>query len=227
MVLGHFAVGLASKRAAPKASLGALMAAPLLADLLWPIFLLLGWEQVQPVPGGKTFQVLSFTSYPWSHSLEMDLVWGVVFAGLYWAFTRYRAGAVVIGLGVVSHWVLDVIVHVPDMPLTTTGSARFGLSVWNSVPATLVIEYLLLAIGVWLYMKTTSPRDRVGRWSFGIFVGFIALFYAFSLTAAAPPSVRVLALMTLTLWLFPLWAWWFDRHRLSQAGSLGSALERG
>ena len=213
MILGHFAVGFASKRAAPKASLGALMTAPLLADLLWPIFLLLGWERVTLVPGGKTFQELAFTSYPWSHSLEMGVVWGLAFGGLYWAVTRYRAGAVVIALGVVSHWALDVIVHVPDMPLTTTGSARLGLSVWNSVPATLVIEYVLVAVGVWLYMKATRARDGVGRWGFGVFVGFIAVFYAFSLTAGAPPSVRALGLMTLTMWLFPLWAWWFDRHR--------------
>jgi len=213
LVLGHFAIGFASKRAAPNASLGALMAAPLLADLLWPIFLLLGWEHVQIVPQGKTFQVLAFTSYPWSHSLEMGIVWGFLFGGLYWVLTRYRAGAIVIGLGVVSHWVLDVIVHVPDLPLTTTGSTRLGLGLWNSVPVTLAIEYLLLAAGVWIYVRTTRPRDGVGRWSFRVFVGFIAAFYALTLNSGAPPSVTALAIMTLALWLFPLWAWWFDRHR--------------
>lgn len=213
MFLGHFAVGLASKRAAPKASLGPLLAAPLLADLLWPLFLLLGWEQVRIVPGGKPFQVLEFTSYPFSHSLEMDVLWGLLFAGLYWAFTRYRAGAIVIFLGVVSHWLMDVIVHVPDMPLTITGATKIGLGVWNSVPATIAIEFLLLAIGVWIYTRTTRPGDGVGRWSFGVFVALLAVFYGISIAGAAPPSVPALATMTLSMWLFPLWAWWFDRHR--------------
>ncbi|HEX4633161.1 MAG TPA: hypothetical protein VH163_04975 [Gemmatimonadales bacterium] len=213
MVLGHFAVGFASKRAAPNASLGALMAAPLLADLLWPIFLLTGWEQVRIVPSGGPFGQLDFTSYPWSHSLEMGVVWGAVFGGLYWALTRYRAGAIVVFFGVVSHWVLDLVVHVPDLPLTVSGHARVGFGLWSSVPLTVTIEYVLLALGVWLYAKGTRARDGVGRWSFWVFVGLIAVFYAATLTSPPPASVTSLALMTLSLWLFPLWAWWFDRHR--------------
>ncbi|HTY05305.1 MAG TPA: hypothetical protein VMC86_02210 [Gemmatimonadales bacterium] len=213
MFIGHFAVGLASKRVAPKASLGPLMAAPLLADLLWPVFLLLGWEQVRIVPGGKTFQVLEFTSYPYSHSLEMDVVWGLLFAGAYWAFTRYRAGAVVIFCGVLSHWVMDVIVHVPDMPITVHGSTHIGLGLWNSAAVTVVVEYFLLIAGVWIYGRTTRSRDGVGRWGFRAFALLLALLYASSIFAGAPPTVPALAGGTLALWLFPLWAWWFDRHR--------------
>ena len=213
MFIGHFAVGLASKRAAPKASLGPLLAAPLLADLLWPIFLLLGWEKVRILPVGKPLQVLEFSSYPYSHSLEMDLVWALVFATGYWALTRYRAGAIVIFFGVLSHWVMDVIVHVPDLPLTVTGTTKVGLGLWNSVPATVAIEYLLLTLGVWLYVRTTRATDGAGRWSFRVFVAFLAVFYGMSIFAAAPPSVTALAGGTLVLWLFPLWAWWFDRHR--------------
>jgi hypothetical protein len=213
MFIGHFAVGLASKRAAPKASLGPLLAAPLLADLLWPIFLLLGWEQVRLVPGGKTFQELVFTSYPWSHSLEMDVVWGVLFGGVYWAITRYRTGAIVIFLGVLSHWAMDVLVHVPDMPLTVNGAARLGLSVWGSVPLTIALEYVSLALGVWVYTRTTRPRDGAGRWNLVAFVALIALFYAMSIIGGAPPSVPVLAGSALIMWLFPFWAGWLDRHR--------------
>ncbi len=113
MFIGHFAVGLASKRAAPRASLGVLMAAPNLLDLLWPIFLLLGWEQVRIEPGNTAFTPLDFVSYPISHSLVTACGWGALFALLYWARTRYTRGAVVIGLSVVSHWVLDFITHRP------------------------------------------------------------------------------------------------------------------
>jgi hypothetical protein len=69
MFVGHFAVGFASKRLAPRASLGVLMAAPTLADLLWPIFLALGWEKVRIDPGNTAVTPLDFVSYPISHSL--------------------------------------------------------------------------------------------------------------------------------------------------------------
>ena len=102
MFIGHFAVGLASTRIAPRASLAPLLAAPLLADLLWPMFLVLGVEQVSVnPPEGNPFLALSFTSYPWSHSLLMSVVWGVLFGGAYYAVTRYGRGAWVVALAVV------------------------------------------------------------------------------------------------------------------------------
>jgi hypothetical protein len=106
MFIGHFAVGLASKRVAPKASLGVLIAAPLLLDLLWPFFLLAGWEKVRIDAGNTAFTPLDFISYPYSHSLAMAIVWAALFGLCYWTVTRYPAGAITIGLGVVSHWVL-------------------------------------------------------------------------------------------------------------------------
>ena len=79
MFIGHFAVGLALKRAAPRTSLGILVAAPQLLDLLWPWFLLLGWEHVRIEPGNTAFTPLAFDSYPISHSLLMAVVWAGVF----------------------------------------------------------------------------------------------------------------------------------------------------
>src|SRR5689334_17061714 len=79
MFIGHIAVGFASKRVAPRASLGWLMAAPMALDLLWPFFLLAGWEQVRIDPGNTKFTPLDFVSYPFSHSLAMSAVWSVLF----------------------------------------------------------------------------------------------------------------------------------------------------
>src|SRR5690349_9013743 len=151
MFIGHIAVGFASKRVAPRASLGVLMAAPMALDLLWPFFLLAGWEQVRIDPGNTKFTPLDFVSYPFSHSLAMSAVWGAMFGLIYWIATRYAAGAVVIGFGVVSHWVLDLITHRPDLPLYPGGAARLGLGLWNSVPATLAVESVMFAAGVWTY----------------------------------------------------------------------------
>ena len=140
MFIGHVAVGLASKRLAPGTSLGLLVAAPLAVDLLWPVFVLAGWEQVRVAPGDTAVTPLEFISYPWSHSLLMAVVWSVLAASAYWLWRRYRAGALVLGAGVLSHWVLDAISHRPDLPLYPGSSIKIGLGLWNSVPATIAVE---------------------------------------------------------------------------------------
>src|SRR5437763_10930689 len=117
MFIGHNAVGFASKRLAPRTSMLWLMAAPMLLDLLWPLFLVLGIEHVRIAPGNTKFTPLDFYDYPWSHSLLMSIVWGVLFALVYFATSRYAAGAVTLAFGVVSHWIFDFITHRPDLPL--------------------------------------------------------------------------------------------------------------
>jgi membrane-bound metal-dependent hydrolase YbcI (DUF457 family) len=145
MFIGHFAVGFAAKRFAPRSSEAVLLAAPLLADILWPVFLLLGWEQVRIDPGNTRYTPLDFVSYPWSHSLLMLCVWASVFSGIYYEITRYRAGAIAIWIGVVSHWVLDWVTHRPDMPLYP-GGARYGLGLWNSIAGTMLVEFLMFGV---------------------------------------------------------------------------------
>jgi hypothetical protein len=115
MFIGHYALAFAAKRTAPRASLGILIGAAQFLDLLWPIFLILGVEQV--APGDRDFTALRFTHYPWSHSLAMAIVWSLVAGCLYAVATHDRWTATVVGLLVGSHWVLDLIVHLPDLPL--------------------------------------------------------------------------------------------------------------
>jgi membrane-bound metal-dependent hydrolase YbcI (DUF457 family) len=126
MFIGHFAVGFASKRFAPRSNMAVLLAAPLFLDILWPFFLLFGWEQVRIDPGNTRFTPLDLYDYPWSHSLLMSVVWATAFALLYQLIARYWPGTVVIWVGVLSHWFLDWIVHRPDLPLYP-GSRKYGL----------------------------------------------------------------------------------------------------
>jgi membrane-bound metal-dependent hydrolase YbcI (DUF457 family) len=213
MFIGHFAVGFASKRVAPAASLGVLMAAPMALDLLWPGFLLAGWEQVRIDPGNTALTPLDFVSYPYSHSLAMALLWGVLFGVVYWAITRYMTGAITVMVGVISHWFLDAVTHRPDLPLYPGGTARVGLGLWNSVPAAVAVESLMFVAGVWLYASITRPKDRVGRYSFWGFVVFAVVSYISNVLGPPPPSAEFLAWFSLGVWMFPLWAWWFDAHR--------------
>jgi len=212
MFIGHNALAFAAKRVAPKTSLGILTAAVMLVDLIWPIFLLLGIEHMRIEPGATKFTPLDLYDYPWTHSLLMGMVWGIAFGLLYWAITRYGRGAIIVALCVVSHWILDLIVHRPDLPLWPNGP-KFGFGLWNSPAATLIIESSMYIAGVWIYLAGTKSRDRIG--SIG-FWSFVVLLYAIYLSTAfgpPPPNVRVVAFMGLSGWLLPFWAAWFDRHR--------------
>src|SRR5215475_13542266 len=117
MFIGHFAVGFASKKFAPRTQLLLLLAAPVLSDILWPLFLYLGWEHVRIVPGFTRYNAYDLYDMPWSHSLLMCLGWGAAFGAIYYAFAKYWAGAIAICFGVISHWILDWITHTRDMQL--------------------------------------------------------------------------------------------------------------
>lgn len=214
MFLGHYAVGFALKKAAPRTSLGPLMTAPLLLDLIWPVFVLLGWETVRIVPGDTAYTPLSFVAYPWSHSLLMTAAWAAAFAGVYCAVARRAAPAAWIAAGVLSHWVLDAVSHRPDLPLTPHGSARVGLGLWNFVTATVLVELALFAAGVWLYLSATKTRDGRGRWGLWSLVAVLLLIDVANVQGNAPPSVTAIAATSLLAVIFPLWAWRIDRHRV-------------
>ena len=212
MFIGHYAVGLAAKEFAPRTSMCALIAAPILLDLLWPIFLLLGWEHVSIAPNSNPFLRLQFDSYPISHGLVAVLAWSTLYASVYFGFTRYIAGSIVIWIGVVSHWVLDFIVHRSDLPLDAR-SRLVGLGLWNHRWLTIAIEVTLFAIGIWTYQKRTRAKDKIGLYAFLGFVLFLLLAYAGAAFGPAPPSVKKLAIVTLLTWLAIPWAWWLDNHR--------------
>lgn len=216
MFIGHYAIAFASKRVAPRTSLGTLVAAAQLPDLIWPIFLLIGIEHVRIQPGATKLSPIDFNDYPWTHSLALSAAWGAAFALVYWAFSRYGRGALIVFIGVISHWVLDFFVHRPDLPLWPHG-ARVGLGLWNSPVGTLGLESALFAIGILIYRDFTKPRDRIGSISFWFYVIFLAAVFIASAAGQAPPNTRVLAYSALALWVLPFWAAWFDRHRTTAA----------
>lgn len=212
MFLGHYGVALAAKRLAPDASLGTSVLAAQWADLLWPLLLVVGLEHVRIVPGLMAASPMDFVDYPISHSLLTVLAWGALVGGVYWAFKRRSRGAVVIAGLVVSHWVLDAVVHRPDLPLWPGSDVLVGGSLWQSVPVTVVLELAILGAGLAVYTRSTRPRDAVGRWGLRVMMLVLVAFFLSSF-AAPPPSVDALAYGGLTLWLFVPWAAWVDRHR--------------
>ncbi len=214
MFIGHFALGFGAKRAAPAVSLGTLFLACQFADLLWPTLVLLGIEVVKVQPGDTAVTPLTFVSYPYSHSLVALLVWGAVFGAAYVLIRKSPVAAgVVIGALVLSHWVLDVLTHRPDMPVTIGGPARLGLDLWDSLPATVAVELLLFAVGVGLYARVTAARDRRGTFGFWGLVAFLLIVYFVNLFGPPPPGVKAVAWGAQALWLLVIWGYWVDRHR--------------
>ena len=213
MFIGHYAVALAAKRAAPQTSLGTLFAAASLADLLWPVFVLMGWERVRITGGFNPFLNLTFDSYPISHSLLALLAWAALFALLYRARTGSARAALIVAALVVSHWVLDFVTHVPDMPLYP-GGPRVGLGLWTSVAGTVLVEVAMFGAGLWIYLRATRARDAVGRYGLGALMAFLILSYGASLFSPPPPTPTALGIGGLLFgWLFVWWAGWGDRHR--------------
>jgi membrane-bound metal-dependent hydrolase YbcI (DUF457 family) len=211
--IGHFAVAYASKRVAPRTSLGWTFAACQFADLLWPILVLAGVEHFRVVRGDTAFTPLSFDYYPWSHSLLMNAVWGVALGALYLALHRDRRGAVVIAGLVVSHWVLDWITHRPDMPLAPGNATKLGLGLWNSIAATIVVEVAMYVAGFWIYMRSTRPIDKLGLIGPWPLAGFLFASYLGNVVTPPPEDPRTIAWGALAMWVLVPVAAWLDRHR--------------
>ena len=213
MFIGHFAVAFAAKPVAPGASLGTLFLAAQFLDGLWPVFLLIGIEQVEIHPGDTAFTPLSFVHYPFSHSLAMTLLWAALFALGYAWLSKDRRAALVAAALVASHWLLDWLTHRPDLPLYPGGSARLGLGLWNSVAGTLMIESLMFAAGIAAYLRATRARDRTGTVSFWVLIAFLIVAYLGAAFGPPPPDLRALEWTALSGWLLVAWGFWIDRHR--------------
>lgn len=213
MFIGHVALGFAGKKFAPAVSLGSLFLAAQFVDLLWPVLLLIGLEHVSIVPGITAFTPLDFEHYPISHSLLATTLWAIGFGIIYLVVRRYPRGAIVVGILVLSHWILDLVVHRPDLPIVPGYELKVGLGLWHSIAATLAVELALFAVGLMLYLRTTRARDRVGQWALWGLVGFLLLIYAANVLGEPPPSAEAIAWVGHAQWLLIAWGYWIDRHR--------------
>ncbi len=216
MFLGHIAVGLAAKRAAPRVSLAILVGSAQFLDLLWPIFVLVGLEHVRIDPGNTPVTPLDFYDYPISHSALTAAGWALLVAALV-GMRRYGSrAALVAGLLVLSHWVLDVISHRPDMPLLPWGGPDVGLGLWYSRAATMLVEIAMYGGGIALYLRSVpGARSRPAFW---IYVAVLAALYAANLFGPPPPGVRALAWGSLGTWVLVAWTYWVDRRVAAPRG---------
>jgi len=213
MFIGHFAVGMAAKQIKPTLSLGTLFLAAQFLDLLWPTLLLLGIEHVTISPGISKMTPLDFVDYPISHSLLVVIFWSLLFGVGFFLFTKNRTGALILASLVLSHWLLDLVVHIPDLPLYPGASPKVGLGMWNSPFLTLLIEGAIFIAGLVAYLHIKKKQEQPVTWKFWSLVAFLIIVYLMNFIGPPPPNVYMIALAGQLQWLFVIWGWWADKQK--------------
>ena len=175
MFVGHYGPAFAGKAVARSVPLWTLFLAVQLVDVAWGIFIANGIENMRIVPGFTDANALDLYDMPITHSLPGVLAWSVAAGLVYaiWARREKVLGGLVVGAAVFSHWILDLLVHVPDL-LLWPGGPRVGLGLWNNYPVALALEAAVLVFGFLLYMRVTEAKGLAGRiwpWIFLVLLG--------------------------------------------------------
>ena len=213
MFIGHFGAGFAGKKFSKSASLGTYFMAAQWIDLIWPILLLLGIERVEIQPSASAVTPLNFTYYPFTHSLVGVIVWAILFGLVYYFIKKNLRVSILLGLLVISHWFLDLLVHIPDLPIYPGESIKVGLGLWNNFMATVVLEILIFGIGAYLYISVTKNKNKTGIYSLIGLITFLILIYASNLFSPPPDSVEAIGIVGNAQWLIILWGYWIDKNR--------------
>ena len=220
MFIGHYGVALGLKKVEKTVSLGLLFLAVQLVDILWTVLVLLGIEKVAIVPGVTAANPLNFVYYPFTHSLLMSVVWaGVVY--LLFRYLPFKAGwqkgrvALIMGIAVLSHFFLDVLMHRPDLPLAFgSDSSKLGLGLWNYPAVSYLFEAVVFLVGVWIYLKSTSPVGVIGKYGMVVFAFLLLVFNMLNLFGPPPPNVQMVAASGLVFYLLLAGAaFWLDKKR--------------
>jgi len=215
MFIGHFGVGLAAKKIDSKPSLGTLFIASQFIDLLWPIFVLFGIEKVQIEQGNTAMTPLNFISYPYSHSLFGVLLWAILLGATYYMLKKNFKTSLLLGLLVLSHWILDLITHRPDLQLLPWSDFKMGFGLWNSVALTIIVEGFIFIIGAYLYLSATKSQNKKGKYGLWGLLIFLTLVYVMNIVGTPPTNTNAIAIVGLFQWLLVAWAYWVDRNRSS------------
>ena len=217
MFAGHIGAGLAIGSAERRVNVGWFIAAALLLDFVLWVCVLFGWETVT-IPDNFAVTHQPQFVFPYSHSLAAGLVWSVLAGAVGFASIsllradRIRA-ALLVASAVFSHWLLDALVHQPEMPLAGEGSPEVGMGLWNSLPVGLGIEAGIVALGLFLFMRGTNLSRRKSIILASLCIVVLAFTIAGMTIAPPPPSARAMAASSLvTLTIVCTLAFWLGRH---------------
>lgn len=213
MFVGHYGVSFAARALKPSIPLWLLFLAVQLVDVFWAIFVILGVEKVRIVPGITATNPLDLYYMPYTHSLVGAAAWSIAAAVLYRLGRKPWLTAVIVGAAVFSHWILDLLVHRPDLPLYDN-AMKVGFGLWNFPVTAFVLEGALLFGGMLYYLGKTRPLDGFGRYGPMVFGLVMLLIQASVFFGPPPPSDKAVAVMGLGSYLtFAAVAYWLERKR--------------
>ena len=195
MFIGHYGVAFAARSLERRIPLWAYFVAVQWVDILWCVLVLCGAERVHIEPGVNPSGPLVFDYYPYTHSLLAGTLWGAAACGLYWLITRSggsRRAGVVLGLAVLSHWLLDFLVHLPDLDLVSE-SYKVGLGLWRYPVIESAVEFALLIAGLTLYFRGSPGLSAWRRAGVVALCAVIAVVQLSGSFGPPPPSVKVMA----------------------------------
>lgn len=220
MFVGHYSVSFLAKSVEKSIPLWVLFLAVQLVDVLWAAFIFLGVEKVRIVPGFTRSNSIDLYFMPYTHSLPGALLWSVVAFGAYYLLRgrnhpRVAFASLLVGVAVFSHWVLDLLVHVPDLPLYDD-SNKVGFGLWNYPEIELPLELLLLFGGLWLYLRSTRATTAIGRYGMLVFTIALAALQLYTFFSPSPQSPEAFAVMAIVLYFVLTGVvFWLERYRTS------------
>jgi len=231
MFAGHYGVSFACKGVERRLPLWLLFLAVQFLDILWCILILLGIEKARIVPGITATNPFDLYYMPYTHSLVAAVVWSaLVFLGYRWFISqgssRNRLGLFA-ALAVFSHWILDLLVHRPDLPLYDN-THKLGLGLWNYPMPTFALEAAILFGGMWLYMGSTKDGSSVGKYGmpiFGIVLLVVHWVLFFSGAPSGGPKATAVLLLILYLAFAAVAAWLESKRQVRQPKETKTALE--
>jgi len=201
MFAGHIGAGMLIARAEPRMNVGGFIFAALLLDVVLWLLVLLGVESVSiPADFGQTHQPLFI--FPYSHGLLASLAWsglagcGVCLAGSRLGSARWRAAAL-LAAAVLSHWLLDALVHIPELPLVGSHSAKLGLGLWQNMPLALAVEASLVLAGLCTFLPGSALSRGRKLWLASLVLLLLAFTLGGMTLAPAPPSGAAMAASSL------------------------------
>ncbi|MCZ7406205.1 MAG: hypothetical protein O8C67_14925 [Candidatus Methanoperedens sp.] len=221
MFIGHYGIGLALKKVEPRLSLGLLIFGAILLDILFGLFLLFGIEHAKIVPGATVVSPFEFYDYPLSHSALGAFMWATAGYLAYWLWpkgdrTQRKWPAFILAIAIFSHFILDVISHTPDLTISGNNSPILGLSLWNSLAGTMIVELGLLFIGIYIYISATHSVSLSGKYGFAFLVLILMVFFIGNIFGPPPPDMKVVAVtMTAGQLALVALAFWVDRNRIT------------
>ncbi|MFB5086601.1 permease [Psychrobacillus sp. PGGUH221] len=187
MFAGHFGISATVKSKTPETPLWSLIVSTQLLDIVFIPFILVGLENIESIGDGGYGNDMIYAFY--THSLVGSLILSILAALLAKRLWGRKSG-IIIGAVVFSHWILDFIVHRPDMPILPGNIGNLpllGLGLWETVPGSVLLEALLLAIGCFFYFSYALKKEVFAHKGKGIMAGcamtaFLLLSFYFGIS---------------------------------------------